>query len=102
METVPCRMKDGVCTIPDQAVTVREGRVAVLSRDEIVRDFPDLDLRQTNLRPLPFDGTHEDLLTGARSLEHGGDVGQESDDGDGGAATMGLLSVHEAVAAAIS
>jgi hypothetical protein len=102
METVPCLMHDGVCTIPDHAVTVREGRVAVLPRDEIVREFPDLDLERTNLRPLPFDGTHEELLAGARRLEHAGDVGERFEEGGGNAATMDLLSEHEAVAAAIS
>ena len=106
MDTVPCKMNDGVCTIPDHGVTVREGRVFVRPRSEIIRDFPDLDLRAATLRPFEFAGSFEDLLTGARRLDdHVGVEDRSSgdpDEGQGGMAMMETASLHEAVAAAIA
>ena len=104
METVPCRMNDGVCTIPDHAVTVQQGLVSVRPRTEIVRDFPSLDLRISNLRPFEFDGTQDDLLAEARRLEtlgEGGDTSFDEDEGGGGVAMMESLGLHAAVEAAI-
>jgi hypothetical protein len=104
METVPCMKGDGICTIPDHTVTVREGRVGVRLRSEILREFPDLDLRTSNLRPFEFDGSHGDLLTAVRGLENVGDLEDVRDDTDdvGGVAVMEPLGLHEAVAAAIA
>lgn len=93
METVPCKMNDGFCTIPDQALIVRQGEIGVRSRAEIVRDFPDVDLRVSKLRPFVFDGTHDDLLEGARRLERPDDVD---------VAMMETLGPHAAVAAAVA
>jgi hypothetical protein len=101
METVPCKMNDGFCTIPDHALIVRQGEIGVRSRAQIVRDFPDLDLDSSNLRPFGFDGTHDDLLEGARRLERGGDA-NHADEAEGGIAMMETLGLHAAVAAAVA
>jgi hypothetical protein len=103
MDTVPCRMNDGVCTIPEHALVVRQGELAVRTRAEVVREFPGLDLKARKLRPFEFDGTHDDLLEGARRLEQT-DADASSDDSDesGGGITLMEPAVHEAVAAAIA
>jgi hypothetical protein len=106
METVPCKMNDGFCTIPDHALIVRQGEIGVRSRAEIVRDFPDVDLKVSNLRPFQFDGTHDDLLEGVRRLERHGDMADtsfdDSDEGEGGPAMMETVGLHAAVAAALA
>jgi hypothetical protein len=106
METIPCKMNDGFCTIPDHAMIVRDGEIGVRSRAEIVREFPDVDLNVSNLRPFEFDGTHDDLLEGARRLERHGDVdgtsSDDSDEGEGGVAMMESLGLHRLVAAAVA
>lgn len=63
METVQCLQNDGgVCTIPDRAVVVTRSDVMIRSRDEIAAEFPDFDVTNARLTPLPFEGSHADFL----------------------------------------
>src|SRR5207247_4051457 len=61
-KSVPCPQGDGTCTVPDPAVVVTDGQLAVVGGDEVERMFPAIDLDTNQLRPLPVEQSHDDLL----------------------------------------
>jgi hypothetical protein len=70
MKTAPCPHGDkGICTIPDSAIVVRQGRLQVAPSELVTRHLPDFAIDGAQLRRLDFAGTHADIAEVADSLE---------------------------------